>query len=290
MLIFFPTIKKLYPYYLKKITAWRFWIAVTLGLLWGVVRVILTHNKAPNGSSPPGIISVNFPAEGLTINDIFNQSLFFFLAVTVGVGGIFSSVVSVRELLAFTWISDGVWKVKKIRTGEDELVLTFATPIRRREMVLSKMLAFLTQQLIITFVFSTLPYLINPWNLQPNNLILLVKFLFFNGFLFPLIFSHFFASLFWWYEACGTFISIFFWSGLLWLQFSLADEKPNKDSDARSLTDGPDGQRKFFELAKKIISFFNGAKGQLSASVFFLLWGFFFSWLHIDDFEETQFS
>jgi len=141
-------------------------------------------------------LTTNFPDRGLTINDIFFRSLFSFLLYSLGIGGAFVVEPTVRSLLAFTRPTN-ISKETKKRTGEDEMVLVYTSPIRRREMVLSKMLAFITRYLITSFLFLTLPYLINPHNFRLDNLTLLIKFFFFNGFLFPLIFSSLFAFYFW---------------------------------------------------------------------------------------------
>src|SRR6185312_8145875 len=120
-------------------------------------------------------LTTNFPDRGLTINDIFFRSLFSFLLYSLGIGGAFVVEPTVRSLLAFTRPTN-ISKETKKRTGEDEMVLVYTSPIRRREMVLSKMLAFITRYLITSFLFLTLPYLINPHNFRLDNLTLLIKF------------------------------------------------------------------------------------------------------------------
>jgi len=215
-------------------------------------------------------LTTNFPDKGLTINDIFFRGLFSFLLYGLGIGGMVVVEPTVRSLLAFTRPTN-IWKETKRRTGEDEMVLVYTTPIRRREMVLNKMLAFITHHLIVSFVFFTLPYLTNPYNLRLNNFALLIKFLFFNSFLFPLIFSSLFAFYFWSIEISYHVSSQILWScaGVVFL----------------SAMDGKYSNEEVIEFFSRV-----GLVGQLCLVVFFLLWGSFFAYLHIQDFEEIQFS
>jgi hypothetical protein len=304
MLILFPTIKKIYPYYLKKLFNWTFWLATGVGLLWIFLRAILFYKigeiveegKKKIHLSPKeqkllaglegfvASLSTNFQEKEFTIEHIFNQSLLFFLMWVTSYGTTLVMEPVIRSLLAVNRPANSYnyWKKGTTRTGEDELILLHTIPIRRREMALSKMLAFITRYLIISFLFSTLPYLINPYNLRFNNLTLWFKFLFFDGLLFPLIFSFFFSFYFWFIEL-SSIASTFFVCFTNYLF-------------PRSVIKGVVKEQRNVLPALKWTknNFFSecgvGLRVQSLLVIFFLLWGFFFGWLHIQDFEEIQFS
>lgn len=133
-------------------------------------------------------------------------------------------------------------------------------------MVLSKMLAFITRYLIISFLFSTLPYLINPHNLRLDNWALLIKFFFFDGLLFPLIFSFFFAFFFWFIELSQIASAFFILTSNYFLIKSLKEAGKQKNDLPALLGTKND----FFSKHGLGLGF------QSSVVIFILLWGFFF--------------
>lgn len=110
---------------------------------------------------------------------MLSLSLLFFLGT---VSELLSEITKQNQEIKF---SDFLKKIPKESTGEDELILTFASPICRREMVLGKLLALLVRHLIINF-FYVLPFFLFisfQFFCQPSWFLLrqLLIYLIFNG-------------------------------------------------------------------------------------------------------------
>ena len=254
-----PNFKKLYLYYLKRISSLSFWIVLTLGIVWSGFRIFIeresekirtsnsyqqkakkfeerleeqeqslksqghedweikliltgeriskkisTLNKIKDYSSRNaklGLLSLELGfstlLDNLSVTRTLLATIVFFLLFTLFP---FNTDTKIRTLLGWTTPPASFFnRQKKQRTGEDEMVLTFASATTRRTIAFSKFFAYLTQCLIINFVWIILPCLFNPSN-WTNHLGSLLKYLLAGGLIFPLLVFGFSSLFFYWLE------------------------------------------------------------------------------------------
>ena len=155
--------KRTYWYYFKRaiIKDWSFWLLISLYSLRFLVAFFWDDLKN------------TFNIEKTDFLSCFSQS-FLALLGTLGTSGLsrdlsvlawnvaFSVFFVSRTFAIFKLVSRESYKeglfTKFRSTGEDELLLTFASPIGRWEMFLSKISAFLTRSFFFSLV-SSLPFL-----------------------------------------------------------------------------------------------------------------------------------
>src|SRR5207245_1193654 len=97
------------------------------------------------------------------------------------------------------------------KNGEDKTVLNVASPIKRDDLIISKILAFFTYFVLAVFLTFVVPYLIYYFMIAPKvYLSVVLTFFFLASLIFPLLYFLLFGTILIYLNSLSTWLSWIF--------------------------------------------------------------------------------